>query len=219
VNLASAGNYVILASTGISTTGTTAITGDLGVSPVAASYITGFGLILPAGSSYSTSSLVTGKVYASDYAVPTPSILTTAVGDMGAAYNNASGRINPDHLNSPPAAINGPTSLSAGLYKWTTPLSLSATITLTGTSTSVFVFQIGQTLKFNANTNIILSGGVLPKNVIWVSAGQVTLEGGAIVKGVILGKTAVVFKSGATLNGCVLAQTGVTLIANTLTKA
>jgi len=219
VPLGSCTNYVILASTAITTTGTTNITGNLGISPAAASFITGFGLILSADGTYSTSSLVTGKVYAANYAVPTPSTLTTAVNDMRAAYNNASLRINPDHLNTPPLAINGPTSLSAGLYKWTTPLSLSGTITLTGTSTSVFVFQIAQTLTFNASTKIVLSGGVLPDNVIWASAGQVTLDGGAKVQGVILGKVGVVFNSGATLNGRVLAQTAVTLIANTLTQA
>jgi hypothetical protein len=39
VNLATAGNYVILAMSGISTVPTSAVTGDLGLSPAAASYI------------------------------------------------------------------------------------------------------------------------------------------------------------------------------------
>jgi len=39
VNLGTAGDFVILAKTGISVTGTTAIVGDLGVSPAAATYI------------------------------------------------------------------------------------------------------------------------------------------------------------------------------------
>ena len=46
VNLGSAGNFVVLAKSGISTTGSTAITGDIGVSPIAATAITGFGLIM-----------------------------------------------------------------------------------------------------------------------------------------------------------------------------
>src|ERR1035437_9965517 len=82
VNLGTAGNFVILAKTGISTTGVTSVVGDIGVSPAEATYITGFGLTLPAGSAFSTSSLVTGKVYAPSYAVPTPSNISTAVGDM-----------------------------------------------------------------------------------------------------------------------------------------
>src|SRR6185369_15088470 len=44
VNLGTAGNFVILAKTGVSTTGTSAVVGDIGLSPSAASFITGFGL-------------------------------------------------------------------------------------------------------------------------------------------------------------------------------
>ena len=92
VNLGAAGNFVILAKTGISTTGATSIIGDLGVSPAAASYLTGFALTLPAANAFSTSALVTGKVYAPGYADPTPANLTTAVLDMQTAYTDAAGR-------------------------------------------------------------------------------------------------------------------------------
>jgi len=50
--------------TGISVTGVASITGDIGISPAAATYMTGFGLIMDASGAFSTSSLVTGKVYA-----------------------------------------------------------------------------------------------------------------------------------------------------------
>ena len=42
VNLGTAGNFVILAKSGISTVPTSAITGDIGVSPIDATAITGF---------------------------------------------------------------------------------------------------------------------------------------------------------------------------------
>jgi hypothetical protein len=42
VILGSAGNYVILAKSGISTTGTTTVVGDIGLSPAATTYLTGF---------------------------------------------------------------------------------------------------------------------------------------------------------------------------------
>ena len=58
VNLRTAGNFVILAKTGISTTGTTSIVGNIGVSPIAATAITGFGLILDRSGQFSTSSRV-----------------------------------------------------------------------------------------------------------------------------------------------------------------
>ena len=41
---------------------------------------------------FSTSSQVTGKVYAANYAAPTPANLTTAVSDMQTAYTDAAGR-------------------------------------------------------------------------------------------------------------------------------
>ena len=64
VNLGTADNFVILAKTGISTTGTTSIVGNIGVSPIASTAITGFGLTMDDSNVFSTSSLVTGKVYA-----------------------------------------------------------------------------------------------------------------------------------------------------------
>ena len=54
VDMGTAGNYVILAKTAISNTGTSAITGNLGLSPSAASAITGFALNLTAGAAFST---------------------------------------------------------------------------------------------------------------------------------------------------------------------
>ena len=42
-----------------------------------------------------TSPSVVGKVYAADYASPTPSNLTTAIGAMETAYTDAAGRTNP----------------------------------------------------------------------------------------------------------------------------
>ena len=42
VNLGTAGDFVILAQTGVTTTGLTHVTGDIGISPAAATLITGF---------------------------------------------------------------------------------------------------------------------------------------------------------------------------------
>lgn len=96
VGLESSGNFVALAKTGISTTGTIAIVGDIGVSPAAASFITEFGLIADATNTFARSSLVTGKVYAANYAAPTPTYMTTAIGDMQTAFNDAASRTLPD---------------------------------------------------------------------------------------------------------------------------
>src|SRR3989339_759921 len=92
VNLGTASNFVILAKSGISTTGTTSIIGDIGVSPIDSTAITGFGLIMDSSNQFSTSSLVNGSIYAADYAPPTPAVMTTAISNMETAYTDAAGR-------------------------------------------------------------------------------------------------------------------------------
>ncbi len=56
-------------------------------------------MILDSSGQFSTSTQVTGKLYAASYAAPTPSTLTVAIGDMGTAFNDANGRVNPDYIN------------------------------------------------------------------------------------------------------------------------
>ena len=107
VGLGSSGNFVALAKTGISTTGTIAIVGDIGVSPAAASFITGFGLIADFTNTFSTSSLVTSKVYAANYAAPTPAYMTTAIGDMQTAFSDAAGRTLPDFTELGAGNVSG----------------------------------------------------------------------------------------------------------------
>ena len=99
VNLGTAGNYSILSEAGITTTAGTTIVGNIGTSPIASTAITGIGLILDPSGEFSTSALVTGKVFAANYAAPTPTVLGTAIGDMGIAYTDAAGRITPDFTN------------------------------------------------------------------------------------------------------------------------
>ncbi len=218
VNLGTAGNFAILAKTGVSTTGTTSIVGDIGVSPAAATYITGFGLIMDASNTFSTSSLVTGKVYAADYTPPTPAKMTTAVGDMETAYTDAAGRTLPNYTELYAGDVTGQT-LTPGLYKWGTGVLVSAAgVTISGSATDVWIFQIAQNLTLANGAIVTLSGGALASNVFWQVAGQVTLGTTAAMKGIILCQTLIEMQTGATLNGRALAQSAVTLDANTVTK-
>jgi len=218
VNLRSAADFVILAKTGISTTGTTSIVGDVGISPAAASLITGFGLVYASGATYSTSSLVTGRVYASDYAAPTPTKMTTAISDMETAYTNAAGRTNPDQTELGAGDITSMT-LAPGLYKWGTGLAISAAgVTLSGNASDVWIFQIAQNLVVADGAHVTLSGGAQASHVFWQVAGQATVGTTAVMKGIILCQTAIVLNNGATLDGMALAQSAVTMDANTVRK-
>jgi len=131
-DLDSAGNYVILSKTGISTVPTSSITGDIGVSPIAATAITGFSLIMDPSGEYWTSSQVVGKVFAANNAAPTPAYLTSAVLAMETAYTDAAGRSNTDaaRINLGTGLLGGvvggaDSQLTPGVYTFGTSVSIS----------------------------------------------------------------------------------------------
>jgi hypothetical protein len=216
VNLGTAGDFVILTKTGITTTGTTAIVGSIGVSPIVATSMTGFGLIADSTNTFSTSSLVTGKIYAADYAPPTPTKMTTAISDMETAFTDAAGRISPDYTELGGGDISGKTLLP-GLYKWGTGVSITNGVTLAGGPNDVWIFQMAGDLVVNNGAKVTLLGGAQAKNIFWQVSGQAVFGTTADVKGIILSQTLVSMNTGATLSGRALAQTAVTLIANTIT--
>jgi len=216
LNLGTSGAYVILAKSGVSTTGVTAVVGDIGLSPAAASFVTGFALSSPA-TTFTTSAQVTGKVWASNYAVPTPANLTAAVLDMQTAYTDAAGRTSPNFTELGAGNIQGMT-LVAGLYKWGTGVSIPSAVTLSGGANDVWIFQIAQNLTVGNAAMVTLSGGAQAKNVFWQVAGQATLGTTSNFKGIILSKTLIAFNTGASITGRALAQTAVTLDATAITN-
>jgi hypothetical protein len=216
VDLGMAGGYVILAKSAISTVPTSAVTGDLGLSPAAATFITGFSLTADATNVFSTSPQLTGKAYAADYTPPTPANLTTAVGDMLLAFTDAAGRA-PGVTELGAGNIGGMT-LAAGVYKWGTGLLIPTDVTLTGLATDVWIFQIGQGLSLSSAARINLAGGALSKNVFWQVAGLVDLGTTAHAEGVILSQTSITLRTGASVNGRLLAQTAVSLDGSTVVE-
>lgn len=214
LNLGTAGDFAILAKAGISTVPTSAVTGDIGVSPAAATFITGFSLTADASNQYSTSPQVTGKVYAADYAPPTPSNMTTAVGDMELAFTDAAGRA-ADVTELGAGNIGGMT-LAPGVYKWGTGLLIPTDVTLAGGPTDVWIFEIAQDLTISSGANVVLSGGALPKNIFWQVAGLVDVGTTAHVEGVILTQTSITLRTGATINGRLLSQTQVDIDGSTV---
>lgn len=218
VKLGTAGNFVILAKSGVSTTGTTAVVGDIGISPAAASFVTGFSLIADSTNTFSTSSLVTGKIYAANYASPTPATMTTAVHDMETAFVDAAGRTLPDFTELGAGNISGMT-LVPGLYKWGTGVLITASgVTISGGPNDVWIFQVAENLTVNNSAIITLSGGAQAKNIFWQVSGQTTLGTAADFKGIILSKTLISLNTGAVMKGRALAQTAVTLNATAITS-
>ncbi len=219
IDLGSAGDFGILTKTGISTTGITSIIGNIGVSPAAATSITGFGLIMDTNGQSSHTPIVTGKVYAADYAAPTPANMTTAISDMETAFTTANGLVTPAPIvGLYDGDISGRT-LTGGLYKWATGVMVSsAGVTLSGGPNDTWVFQIAQDLTIGNNAKITLLGGAQAKNIFWVVTGQANIGSDAQFNGIILSKTLISLNTRATVKGRLLAQTAVTLNANTVTQ-
>lgn len=218
-DLAASGSYVLLAKTGITNvTGSSITGGHLGVSPAAATFITGFGMTADSTNVFSTSPSVVapGRIYASNYAAPSPTNLTTAILSMQTAYVDATGRSNPDFLNLGSGNIGGQT-LAPGLYKWGSTVTIPSNVTIAGAADDVWIFQVANDLDLSAAKSVILSGGAQAKNIYWQVAGKVTLHANSHFEGIILCKTGITLQTTATLHGRALAQTLVAIDNNAIT--
>jgi hypothetical protein len=225
VNLGTAENYVILAKSGITTVPASVITGDIAVSPIAGTFMTGFSFFpMESGGTFSSSSQITGMAFAADYAVPTPALLTTAVGDMQTAFTDAAGRgpaVGP-RLNLGSGILGGdfggPTApLTTGVYTFGTGVTIASTIYFEGSDTDVFIIQMAGNLVQAANTNVILNGA-RAENIFWKVSGNVNVLAGAHLEGILLVQTDVTFVTGSSLYGRVLAQTACALQKATITQ-
>jgi hypothetical protein len=218
-NLAGAGSYVLLAKTGITNvTGSTITGGHLGVSPAAATFITGFALTADSTNTFATSDSVVppSRVYASNYADPTPANLTAAVLAMQGAYTDAAGRTTPDFLNLGSGNIGGQT-LVPGLYTWGTTVTIPEDVTIAGGANDVWIFQISDDLDLSTDTRVNLAGGAQAKNIFWQVAGQVTIRAGAHFEGIILSQTAITLQTNATMVGRALSQSLIAIDDNSVT--
>jgi len=223
VLLGFAGDFVILAKTGISTVPASAVTGNIGVSPVAATAMTGFSLIADSSNKFSTSTQITGQAYASDYTSPTPSTMTAAISDMQTAYNDAAVRPLSDgaNIDIKGGLISGET-LTAGVYNWGSDINIGSDIYLKGSSTDIFIFQTTGNVIVGSGAKVILvaddtnNGKPKASNIVWQVAGFVDAGTTSHLEGVFLVKTHAAFKTGSSLNGRVLAQTACTLDTATI---
>ena len=212
VNLGTAGTFAILTKTGITDVYASAINGNVGSSP-----ITGAALLL------TCPEVATGIIYTVDAAGPLPcrttnaTFLTTAIGDMEIAYSDAAGRSIPNATELGAGQIGGLT-ITPGLYKWSSNVLISNSVTLSGGPNDVWIFQIAGELTQASATQVILAGGALPKNIFWQVGSSVSMGTTSHFEGVLLGQTLIAVKTGASVNGRLLAQTAVTLEQNAVTQ-
>jgi hypothetical protein len=221
VPLGTAGNYAILAKTGVSSIPSSVVTGNVGLSPAARVYLTGWSLIKEPADTFFTSAQVVapGKLYAADNVAGTTSAdLTTAVANMETAYTNAAGRT---ATSAATTNVGSGTLISLtlvpGVYEWGTAVTIPTDLTLNGSATDVWIFKVAGTLDMASAKKVILSGGALARNVFWQVAGVVNIGSNTHFEGIILGQTSITFGNLASINGRLLAQSAVNLGASTVT--
>lgn len=211
VNLGTAGNYTILAETGITDVPASAVTGNVGNSPGSGSQI-----LIPCVE-------VNGTIDSDDGAGPdsgcettVPGPLGIAITDMGTAYTTANGQANcATNLNS---GIIGGLTLTRGKYYWSTGVTIPTDLHLDaqGDPTANWVMQVSGNLVMASATTIHLDNGALPQNVVWTCAGAVTIGTTSDFQGVILCQTAINVNTGASVVGRLLAQSAVNLHQNVI---
>src|SRR5450759_641206 len=201
VNLGKAGNYAILAKTGVSTVPNSVVTGNVGLSPAARGFLTGWSLIAePTDTSFSSAQVVApGRLFAADNVGGTTSVdLTTAVGDMQTAYTTANGLApaggalagGSPGTACPGAGAFGGMTLTPGVYTCTVTIDIATATSLTLSGAGVYVFRTTQGINQASGTQVLLTNGAVAENVFWVPALTVNIVGtvGATTKmaGVIL---------------------------------
>lgn len=209
VNLGEAGHFVILSKSGITDVPASDVTGDIGTSP-----ITG-------AADHLTCAEVTGRIYSVDDAGPAPcnikapAKLTTAIGDMQTAYTDAAGRS--ATITELGAGSIGGLTLAPGVYSWTTNVTIPTNVALKGGPRAVWIFQISKNLIMSSGTSVLLQRHARAHNVFWQVAGKVVMGTTSHLEGNVLSKTLIAMKTGASINGRLLAQTAVTLQMNSVT--
>ena len=196
VPLGTADSYVVLAGAGITNIGKTTLNGDVGTSPTPA--ITGFNTVT-----------LNGAKHAADGAAAQAQL------DLGTAFTTAS---NAQPTKAIPVELGGST-LKPGIYSGGA-LKITGTLTLDGTGNpaGVFIFKAASTLITGSASHVNLIN-VNPCNVFWQVTSSATLGTGSQFVGTIMAAQAASLKTGATVDGRVLAQIkSVTLEANTITK-
>jgi hypothetical protein len=128
---------------------------------------------------------------------------------MGIAYQDAAAR--PANSTNLGDGNIGGMSVARGVYRFDTGLIINSDVTLIGSATDVWVFQVTGNLTIGSGANVVLSGGALPENVFWQVAGLVELDTTAHCEGTILSASSIALRTGASIDGRLMAGTAVTL--------
>jgi hypothetical protein len=170
--------------------------------------MTGFTLTLDSSGEFSTSSQVTGKAFAADYAAPTPGQLSQAVSDTRTAYADVTSRPNTDasRKNIGGGTIGGET-FYPGVYTFSAGVTIASDITFEGGPDDVFIIQIETSLYQTANTHVLLAGCAQAKNIFWGVKTTTYIGADASMQGIILAAGKIDMIADSSLAGSLLTKT------------
>jgi type VI secretion system secreted protein VgrG len=209
VDLGTTSTFAILAGETITNTGATSISGDaggdIGLHP---------GTDFPGQASVTT----TGTVHLAD------AVAELAKQDLVIAYNDAASRTPTATFTETDNQLGGKI-LTTGVYRFghadtanltaDNPLILDAQ----GDPDAVFIFQATSDLVFASDSVVQLINGARYCRVFWQVASSVTINTGAAFVGHIFALTSIWVRTGATVQGQLLARNGeVTLDTNVITN-
>lgn len=186
VNLATAGNFGILAGTAVNNTGATTVDAEVGVGP--GTTLTGF----PPGTATAT--------HIND------ATTTQAQLNLASAFTDAAGRTPVTSITTTNLAGQalGPGVFSAG------SLTNSGAVTLNalGDTTATFIIISNTTLTADSTSQVVLTNGARADNVYWIVGTSATLGQNSVWYGNILADQSITLDTGARIFGRALSQSG-----------
>ena len=138
-------------------------------------------------------------------------------------YNTATGlttTVNEGNINNPGTAptIAATGQLTVAAISGLTLTSAGKNLTLNGTAADVFVLKISGSMNLGNGDSIVLTGGILPQDVLLVFTGStaqsITLSGGTVNGTLLVDNPHYTLTLDGTINGMVVADNTVTVGAN-----
>ena len=192
INLGTAGNFAVMATSSISSSGPVIINGDVGLAP-------GTSQGIPPAQ-------VNGTIHIND------PVITKAQADLLAAYNDAVSRST--NAQVLPGNMGGLT-FTPGLYVNSTSVLISGagpnnnvTLDAQGDPNAVFIFKMGSTLTTAPASQVILAGGAKAGNIFWQVGTSATIDTTSIFCGNVLAAVSITMNTGAVVNGRLFAGSG-----------
>ncbi len=210
VDLLSAGNFRILASSASTIVPPAIVTGNVGATTVTNSgTVNGnFG-----GTTVTNSGYVTGNLWGTTVTNTGTCDGTTTIGtntevpqaqsDYALVYNGIVGRTADSSLAT--GTDLGGKTLGRGIYESAGSFIINGSLTLTGTSTDIFIFKMISTLSPAVGSNVVLTGGAIASNVYWQVGSSTFINGD--FKGNILAYAAITQNAGASIDGNLYTRT------------